>query len=190
MPLRKYRIKIHYELIRAISESFFEPFQVIPNQTENPYRLMENDQTSIRLNSIESEWTRTYTNQVFDLNQSELGLIQIKFLIRINRSSKWFGFIMIENPVWINPSSDWFRLKILFVFIQINFQQFFIKQDTNRFLYIGLELLGMIRKLIPKWFGLALHLIHAKKCVAGKKKHIVVSAILLTILSINVADIT
>ena len=32
--------------------------------------------------------------------------------------------------------------------------------------------------------------IHAKKCVAGTKKHIAVPATLLTILTINMADVT
>ena len=32
--------------------------------------------------------------------------------------------------------------------------------------------------------------LHAEKCVAGTKKHVAVPAILLTILTINVTDIT
>ena len=35
-----------------------------------------------------------------------------------------------------------------------------------------------------------LHLLYTKKCVAGTKKHIAASGILLTILTINMADIT
>ena len=45
------------ELFRAISEFVYEPFRVIPNQSEKRFvsHLMKNGQKSIRLNLINSE---------------------------------------------------------------------------------------------------------------------------------------
>ena len=46
--------------------------------------------------------------QEINLNQSELGLIQTRFSIRINREHFKLRFIQNENSVSINSNLDWF----------------------------------------------------------------------------------
>ena len=68
-------------------------FRTIPNQFEKRFvsRLMKKGQKSIRLNLIHSEASiRMNPNQVFNPNQSEIGLIQTEFLIRIIPTSDSF----------------------------------------------------------------------------------------------------
>ena len=85
--------------------------------------------------------------------------MQTEFSIRINLNQSDLGFIQIENSVWINPSSDrfgliwiknlvsdWFRfiridISELIGLGRIDFLPFFIKRDIKRFS----NLIGLIR---------------------------------------------
>ena len=61
--------------------------RIIPNQSEKRFvtRLMKNSQKLIQLNPINSE--KSIRNQIFNPDQSELGLIWIGNLV-----SDWFGY--------------------------------------------------------------------------------------------------
>ena len=80
--------------------------------------------------------------------QSDFGLIQTEFSIRMNPRSEWFGLILIENSVWINLKSDWLGLIWIenlvsdcFGLSRIGFLPFFVKRVTKSFL----DWLGKIR---------------------------------------------
>ena len=81
--------------------------RIIPNQSEKHFvsRLMKNDQKPIRINPINSETSirmnpnqseTKFSNQI-NPNQSELGLTQTEFLIRINAIHPDLGFIRIDS---------------------------------------------------------------------------------------------
>ena len=103
-------------------------------------RLGSDQLRSIRINAsgwIELIWVdfvsfliKRDTTFLFNLNESELGLIQNKFSIRINPNESEVGIIRIKNSVWVH--SDWIGL------IWIDFLLLFIKRDTKPF---------------SKWFG-------------------------------------
>ena len=87
------------ELFQFIPIIVSEPMRIIPNQSEQNFvsRLIKNSKKSIRFNPIQSKASiRMNPNQVFNSSQSELGLIQTEFSIRIILNESEGGMIRID----------------------------------------------------------------------------------------------
>ena len=99
-------------LFRAIPESVSGPFRTNPKNILYlvGWKTVKNQSHLIRFNPRHQfEWNRTIPNQ------SELGLIQIKFSIRIDPKPEWFGLIRIYFLPFIikqdtKSFSDWFGM--------------------------------------------------------------------------------
>ena len=100
-------------------------------------------------------------------DQSELGLIQTEFSIKINPDHSDLEFILIENSVWIIPSWDWSGLiwieKLVsdccLGLIRIRSDRFFTvfhQTSYKTFLWIGPEWFALARIQISEWIGIVL----------------------------------
>ena len=108
-PWRKFRIRIHSELIRIISESVSESMRINSNKIFNPVRWksLEYQSVSIRFNPrLLSEWTRIKFSNWMNQNQSQFRLIQNvseSMQINPNQSEKKFSIPFAENCLKIIP---------------------------------------------------------------------------------------
>ena len=120
LPWQKFRIGIYFETIRTIPIHSDICIRVTADHPEPIWimlRLMKNGQNTIRLNPIlsshQSEWIRTSTNQVYNLNHFYLGFIWIdsdwklpgqKF--RIGIYSETIRTIPIHSDICIRATAD------------------------------------------------------------------------------------
>ena len=148
-------IRILSERIIAISNHSDICFRTIWNHFE-PIRKTfciwfdeKSCEKSIRLNPIHSVLIRGINPK-----ESELGLIQTKFSIRMNPRLEWLRLIRIENSIWCNPKLDVFGLKIWFVFIRSWFNRIENLDRIDSNWKFGLDLFELILRIKTKWIGL------------------------------------